>query len=65
MNWTYLKTWVLARASEKSTWTGIAALVVGATGHAVTPALAPQIDVACGLIASVVLVITKEQGSPT
>jgi len=63
MNWTTFKAWLLARASEKSTWTGLVALIVAVTGHAFAPDAAQQIDMACGAIAAAVLVFTKSQGT--
>ena len=63
MNWSGLKAWVVARLGENSTRVALAGMIAAAIGHAVSPALASQIDGGVALACGVLISVLSENGS--
>lgn len=63
MNWKYIRDYVLARASEKSSWVGLFAFLASVAGVAVAPDQAALITSVGTGLAGLLIAAMKEKGS--
>jgi hypothetical protein len=63
MNWRTIWEYLLARAKEKTTWPGLAAVAASLTGYVVAPDKIEAITLVATSIATLLTMGLKEKGS--